>query len=49
MKTWTKPVRVLAGVLLAALLPHPLTGQDKDPGTKPEAPKGQRVFYARTA
>jgi hypothetical protein len=46
MTTWTKPVRLLAGVLLATLLPHPLTGQDKDPATKPETPKGQRVFYA---
>jgi len=46
MKTWTKPVRVLAGVLLAALLSHPLTGQDKSPATKPETPNGQRVFYA---
>jgi len=46
MKTWTKLVWVLAGMFLAALLPHSLTGQDKNPATKPEAPKGQRVFYA---
>jgi hypothetical protein len=46
MKTLAMPVWALAGMVLAALLPHSLAGQDKDPAKKQETPKGQRVFYA---
>ncbi|QJW99258.1 hypothetical protein [Frigoriglobus tundricola] len=45
MRTQTRTVWLLAGMFLAALLPHPLPGQDEGP-KKPEAPKGLRVFYA---
>jgi hypothetical protein len=46
MKALTKRVRFLVGFVLAALLPHQLTAQDRSPAGKTEAPKGQRVFYA---
>lgn len=47
--TLAKPVRVLAGMILAALLPFSSVGQDKNLPKNQEAsalPKGQRVFYA---
>jgi hypothetical protein len=46
MKTWTKTVWVLAGLFSVIFPPHQLPGQEKNPETRPQASKGQRVFYA---
>jgi hypothetical protein len=49
MTTLTNRGRLLAGLLLAALLPAWASGQEKTPEKKPDAastPKGQRVFFA---
>jgi hypothetical protein len=49
MKTLAQRGRLLAGLVLAALLPAWAAGEDKAPANKPDAvsaPKGQRVFFA---
>jgi hypothetical protein len=44
---WAKRGRLLAGLVLAALLSAWVAGEDQPPEKKPDAaPKGQRVFYA---